>query len=263
MNMLKKYQLLLATCIVLLACVPGVSKAEDKRIIHAVMTHLPPFMIVGDNGVEDCINARILDEILKPLNLKVVYDIAPFKRCLLYMQTGQADIFFGILKNAEREAYMHYVEPPYKTSTAKAFYIRKGTGIHIGQYEDLYSLNGSIGTRLGFSYFPRFDADARIKKEPLGSDQDHFRLLAHKRLDAVIITETVGDYLILKDGYHDKIEKAAYKYDQLNPAYLAISKKSPYMQQIREFETIIQQLRDSGRIQGIIDNFISEMENKY
>lgn len=65
-------------------------------------------------GWENGPDAQILKAVAKELNLDIVFSPAPFKRRLLMMKNGELDMICGLLKRPEREAYIHFVNPPIK-----------------------------------------------------------------------------------------------------------------------------------------------------
>lgn len=229
-----------------------------KDVINLAMTNLPPFQIVDGGLAKDCINIRILRKILKQMNIEINYQVMPFKRCLLSLKNGGADIFMGILRRPEREVYMHYVEPPYKQYSSKAFFLTKGKAHLLRRYEDLYSLR--VGVRRGFNYFPKFDTDKKIYKEEANTNEQNLLKLKMGRIEALLITEMTGEYLIAMHGYD--FEKAPFKYSQKNPAYLVISRKSPFMERVEEFERILQKIVDEQIYEQTEEAFLAELRKK-
>jgi polar amino acid transport system substrate-binding protein len=176
------------------------------------------------------------------------------------MRSGKADLISGVLKRPEREEYMIFIEPPYKTESIKAFYIRKDKKISIQKYEDLYRLK--IGVQAGVKYFERFDADPNIQKEEAGNDLSNFRKLAIGRIDAVISTETQADYLITTQGFKEKFKKAKYKYSASLPVYFAISKKSAYAKQALQFSEIVKKLVEEKVFETIVENYFNALHKE-
>ncbi len=174
--------------------------------------------------------------------------------------TYGADIYIGLFRSVEREKYIYFVEPPFQTKTVKAFYLRKGESIRIQKYEDLYTLKMAVGIRSGFQNFPRFDNDERIKKEGVDADEQNLKKLSSGRIDAFLHTEEVADYLIAALGYAGHFEKASYKPDLSNPAYLAISKKSSFMELAGEFDDSLKYLVSTGKIEEIKKAYFKKLK---
>lgn len=209
------------------------------------------------------IDVQLLEALISSYNetfgtdIHIEYKGYPWKRCLEMMRQGKADLISGVLKRPEREEYMLFIEPPYKTQSSKVFYVRKGMGGLIRDYEDLR--NFKIGVQAGVSYFERFDNDPGIQKEEAGDDVSNFRKLEHGRIDAVISTGTQADYLIATHGFKGKFEKAVLKYDYSLPVYFAISKQSPYAEKASQFSVIVEKLAAQGLFEKIIKNYFEKL----
>ncbi len=238
----------------------SISYAQDHKsqVLNIAVTHLPPSRIIEGENVEG-IFIDILEAIFYPMHLKLEYTIAPFKRCLVYLKDGDVDMYIGLFKRPEREKYVYYIEPPFQNKTVKAFYLRKGEGDRIQQYEDLYTLKRGIGVRSGFKTFPRFDEDEKLQIQSVRTDKQNLMKLESERIDAFVQTEEVADYLVATLGFVGKFEKAPYKYDALNPAYIAFSRKSPYMSRIQEIEVAAKRFVEAGNVQRIKQQYLQQL----
>ena len=251
----------------LVLILPGFcAQASDPPVRQApitlAMTHLPPYRIMED-GQASGILIQAMTRILAPMNLKIIPVEAPFKRCLLMLKEGRADIYIGLFRTPEREAYLHYIEPPFQTKTVKVFYMRKGEGHKIRSYEDLYTLENPVGIRAGFKNFPRFDADDRIKKEGVSTDEQNLVKLSLGRINAFLHTEEVGDYLIETLGYAGLFEKAPYRPDLHNPAYVVISKKSRFTARAGEFEDAVRAFVLEGQYREVKEAYFTRLKAMY
>lgn len=238
--------------------------APDGRAERLVvpMDPYPPWKFVDTQRWEvdpTGIDNRLIEALLSTYNetfgaeLEAEYRGYPWKRCLDMMNSGQADLISGILRRPEREEYLIFIEPPYKTRSAKVFYVRKGDGERIRRYEDLHGPR--IGLQAGVSYFEPFDSDARIRKEEAGDDLSNLRKLIHGRIDAVISTETQADYLIAVEGLGDRIEKAPYRYDYELPVYFALSRQSSHADKAAQFSEIVTRLVEEDVFETLIEDY--------
>jgi len=255
----------LPALIVTLALTLGSTVATAEKII-VPMDPYPPWKFVDTRTWQvdiDGIDIRLVEALLAAYNetyeanLQAEYIGCPWKRCLEMMRTGEADLISGVFKRPEREGYMRFIEPPYKTKSAKVFYIKNGEDASIQNYEDLYQLK--VGTQAGVKYFERFDTDPKIQKEAVTEDLSNFMKLAYGRIDAVISTETQADYVLAINGLQEKFSKAEFRYDADLPVYFAISKKSAYAGESAQFSALVTQLTKQGIFQAAIDNYFSEL----
>ena len=225
--------------------------------LTVLVEHFPPWSVVEPGRVSG-INVEIVETIASRLDLTVDYVPCPWKRCLKMMENGSGDAMTSLLKRPEREVYMVYIEPPYKTRSTKAFYVANGKAKLIQKYADLYPLE--IGTTSGAKYFEPFDNDPKINKAVVTTDLQNLRKLSLGRLDAFIGTESNIDYLIWKEGFQGTVEKAHFKYDGRVEVYMAISRKSPYAGQVTQFNQAMRQAVEEGTIDAIIRSYFKTLE---
>lgn len=131
-----------AICFFLCLILPKVSSAQDAALIKVQVHHFAPWKIVDDQGRISGIDIEFLQMLTGQMGLETTFVVAPFKRGLLMMEQGKLDIMTGLLKRPEREDYIDFIDPPYKTTSNKTFYVLKGRGHFINNYEELYVKEG-------------------------------------------------------------------------------------------------------------------------
>ena len=216
--------------------------AQDGRLIGSV-----------SKEHQDGPDVAILKAIAKKLKMTLTVIHAPFKRRLQLIRSGQIDLVPGLLRNAEREAFIHYLSPPYKNRSDTVFFVRKNQASRILRYEDLNSL--VIGTTLASSYFPRFDQDKRLFKQPVSSGVSNFRKLILGRIDSVIYPESAGIDLIHNMGIEDQVAMAVYRFSRKKEVFIGISKRSHLMNDVEWVDARIRAMIESGVIRKIIVNY--------
>ena len=244
----------------------GLARAEDLTV---PMDPWPPWKLVDPQTWEvdpQGIDNHLIETLLTAYNqafdadFRASYRGYPWKRCLDVMKSGHADLISGVLKSPEREEYLLFLEPPYKTRSAKVFYVRKGAGQHIQSYQDLYGLK--IGVQAGVRYFEPFDDDPKLIKEEAGDDLSNLRKLLYGRVDAIVSTETQADYLIASQGLNGEFEKATYRYDYELPVYFALSRQSAYAHEQSKFAQIVAQLVEKGTFESIILDYFQKLRRQ-
>jgi polar amino acid transport system substrate-binding protein len=119
--------ILLLTC-----CLALVSTAGAGQQVVVAINDTPPWkMMVG--GKADGIDIAITDLLLSRLGLQPVYLMMPFKRCLLSLENGQADLMGFLAFKTERSRFLKYLNPPYQ-GDVKIFYVRKGEAARLTSY---------------------------------------------------------------------------------------------------------------------------------
>ncbi len=240
---------------------PGPAAATEKTVLVPVDS-FPPFQIFPyDGGVPYGEVISVLQAIVRKVNLNNGYQLemtftpdTPFKRCLLMMKTGKAQLIGGIQDKADRRSYMVLI--PYKPNSNKIFLLRARDPRKIRYLADLEGK--TVGTVLGYTYFKEFDKNSKIKKSTARAIELSLRKLDAKRIDAVICPENQWQVLKTEDpDFTSKFKVEAYRYDKANPVNIGISKDSwlGSSEYIQAFETAIREMNQSGEIVKIIADF--------
>jgi polar amino acid transport system substrate-binding protein len=226
----------------------NVRGAEEGDVAIVASTESPPYRMFAD-GPPRGVFIDILEAVLRRVNLTPRYHVLPFKRCLAELKSGTADLFIGLFYRPEREAYVIYLKPTIAPYVTKVFYLNKGRARHIQKWEDLYRLR--IGIRAGYKHHPDFDADKRIRKFGVPTEEQNFHKLAVDRIDAVLITEETGVYLIDKLGYTGRFAQAPLRLARENPAYIVMSRKSRLTPHIAAIEAAIAEMVTNGTVEAM------------
>lgn len=243
---------LFSSILIYLYIFSGLAQAED---IEVCVDLYPPFKMVDSSGVvTGGVDIELTDALLKNMGLTPKYTSLPWARCLRYLENGNADLVSGITKNKEREKYLFFIEPPYKTKSVKAFYVNRGDEEKFQTYDDIH--NSTIGILRDAKYFDKFDTDIEITKYELSDEVSGFKMLKLNRIDAFITTEEVGDYIIESNGYRNDFGKAEYRYNQDVAVYFALSKKSKYVEKLHELEVVATELNEKGMFDEILINYM-------
>jgi len=142
--------------------------ADDKTYIADFETWAP-FRIADSSspGGFKGLDIEILNEISEKLNIKIQVRRSPWARSLENIKTGNSDIITGVAYTDERAEFIDYIEPSYY-SVNPVFYVQKGKGHLIKNYNDLYSY--SIGYSIKSAYFEPFNSDRKLKKVELSTE---------------------------------------------------------------------------------------------
>ncbi|QJB55344.1 transporter substrate-binding domain-containing protein [Pseudodesulfovibrio sp. zrk46] len=224
--------------------------ANDTLVV--VTDYWPPFRIKTEEGVIG-IDVDLLEEIGKRMGVHFEIRIAPWARCLLDMESGQADMMTGLARTSEREKYIDYTSIFYY-QCAPAFYERKEReGRPIKHYDDLR--NVSIGYTRGSAYFEPFDSDTKLDKIPATNEALLLNMLIEGRWDVIIGTDCQVDYDIKRLELHKKIIKTSYRPNKKVDLFFGMSKKSRFKYRMKEIETVIQDMLDDGTIKRIAHKY--------
>jgi polar amino acid transport system substrate-binding protein len=226
----------------------------SQEIIKIAFPLSPPWRHVTDGKI-DGVDGLLMAALAQKLNAKVEFEVLPFKRSVKEIEMGRFDMMSGLLYRPAREEFLHYVKPEYKKRSNKAFFVLKGKGHTIKEYEDLLPMK--IGLRMGVKYFPRFDEDKQLQKYAVRENDLNIVKLLKGRIDTFIISRAVGEYLIKDAGHTDRIETAEFGYSKENPVYIGISRKSPWAKRHEEISAIFSEMASSGEIDRLIEGYFT------
>ncbi len=235
--------------ILLLSVVLMTVKAEELIV---ALDDSPPWTIINKKPYRG-IDVDIINMLAADLSLTVNFVTCPFKLCLALMESGDVDLMPGLLKTPAREKYMVFIKPAYFYDPPKIFYLNKENPKQIHRYEDLKDL--TIGVNRGVSYFEKFDNDKALKKFIVTKELQLLKLLKIGRIDTFISTESIADYLIATEGFLDNFIKAPFHYGNGDVSYLAISKKSAFLQKIDIFQKSVKKSVENNAYNNLADDF--------
>ena len=138
---------------IVLISAPSLSRAANT--ITVAISHFPPVEMMVEGKAEG-VNINLLNKMFSQLNLKPVYRLMPFKRCMKALSKGKVDIIGSLQYTDERAKFLKYIQPPYSESII-IFYVGKKQKHRLTKYEDLYKLK--VGVMRGYKNFEPFDND--------------------------------------------------------------------------------------------------------
>lgn len=254
-----RLQLLFAALLILTLLLPTPVRAQHD-VLNVAFSEHPPWKVLDKDGIPGGIDIAFLRMLADRLDLDLQFHHVPFKRGLAMLQSGELDIMTGVLKRPVRELYLHFIEPAYKNSSNKAFYVRKGQESLITRHEDLSGLD--IGTGLGAKYYPRFDTDKSFIRHPVSDADLSIKMLLVGRVDAFIMTESAGDYRLALQGLSRKVGKAGYIYREKQGVYMVLSKNSIHTERLADFNRVMAEMVNEGVMNQIKADFYKATETR-
>ena len=227
--------------------------SQSGRLGVVAFSEFPPYKMIVD-GKQTGIDVEILNELSKRMNLTLIFKNGTFEECLRMMERGDADLMTSLLRRPEREDYLLYVQPRYRTRADKIFYVRNDRRNLIRSYDDLANLK--IGVKGGVKYAPLFDSDKDLLKISAPDIATNIQGLLSGEIDTFLDTSTEGDYWIKTLGFSEKISKSIFKFTHSDSIYMGISKKSIFTKRAKELGKHLKQMFDKGLIQNIVDKYV-------
>ncbi len=230
----------------------NLNASQGNGTLRIGVNHWPFWRIATDN-VPSGADLEIWSEMAKRAGFDCHFEIMSHQGYLDGLAQGSIDGAVSLIKTAEREETMVFLEPPFRTKQKFAFYVRKGHGHRLKCYEDLYALKVGTAWR---STFHRLDQDKRIEKHYAANLKQQFGRLQEGRLDALALVEWQGDYYLRHVTDAGLFEKASYFQKEYHPIYLVMSKKSQRLGQRTQLEKALAGMLADGTVQDIADRYV-------
>ena len=225
--------------------------------INVAIDHAPPYSTVeGDTKPE----GLILD-ILASINAhsKSGFTLnpvpCPFSRCVRMLARGEVDVMGGLIKTAQRQKIIEFVEPPYMTLYSSfVFYANRDSDIEVDSYQDLYAKR--IAVMRGGAFYPRFDDDRQLNKVPVFSEQVAFDLLLKERVDLVIAVEDTAEVaMAVLQQPIERLRKMDYRHTQPIYGYMAMSKAFHKTELAEKIRSSMKQFASSKQLDAIVAKY--------
>lgn len=249
-----RFQIMLI-CLVVLAFLSPASGAE--KVIKFSEDPWPPYTF-GEAGKapEGGIAVDIIDAIFLKVAVDTEMMLYPWKRCLQQMQKGERDAIMLLGYSEQRESYLVYSD--LIVDVNDLVYFRKGHHlVDWNSIEDFKSMR--FARPLGFQFGKEFETAVRrrhIKISEVNNDLQAFNLLIEERVDAVVCNEVTARLLFKEQPEIAKKCVAGNKPFKSAPLFMAFSRKSKYRSLLDKVNIAINELRNDGTIDRIVDNYL-------
>ena len=207
--------------IILLFSSPAIVAQTLKACGHPFY---PPVSWIGNGqltGLAPAITKKIFNELGYEIQLITDYN---WKRCLLEVQLGNADIVVAAYKIPSRKAFMNFTESPLIADPI-ALFINRQAPLNVQQMSDLKGK--TVGLLLGDSFGEIFDHFLLNNSviEYVSRNSQNFAKLALKRIDYMPIGVLSGELQSKKLGFHDQVMALDYRINT-EFYYLGLGKSS-------------------------------------
>lgn len=224
------------------------TETVEPLTITVGANHAPPYRIL-QGGERTGLYVEIFEEIAQRLGWEVHYREAPFRRVLRMVQQGEVDVMLGPLETEERSELIEFVAPAFPPERRLFFYLNKEH--RIDRYADLYGR--AIGVLEGASYFPRFDDEEDLLKEPAPRYENLMLMLQKGRVDVVIAPELVGLYAVEKLGLDIEVSPFFVPGER---SYIAVAKNSPVIQYADDIRAALKLIEMEGIHEDLVLKYL-------
>lgn len=249
-----KKSIILMVFVVMALCHPVHS--QEIRQVTFVSDPWPPFTIGKEGGqAEGGISIELCRAIFSRLDLKFTSQLFPWKRTLMYLKTGEADLTFPIIRNKERSPYLAFTDVVMNDKSRVWFLTeRSGGPIEWETVQDLIPY--TIGIVSGYTHdeiFVQAIKKGILKTERCLSYEEGIKKLLHSRMDILLGSESVIYSLIKSHPEWKGKIKFTPKFSGQHAYRIGISKKSPLVALISEINQLILEMKTDGTIDQILN----------
>lgn len=191
-----------------------------ERWVIACDSVFPPYNWVDADGKLTGMDVEILTALVRRAGAEPRFEPGPWNRVQQLLELGQIDAAFQFVGRPDRFEKFHMIGPFRHGETVFA------VGMDgITDWEKLHDLMPfTIGMVQGYTYGAAFDQAAFLRKENTASDNRLLlRMLAAKRVDAIIGDRVTLAHLAQQEGVRDDIRFLAKPFDRV-PRYIAVPK---------------------------------------
>lgn len=195
------------------------SSAEAAKKLTCATTHYPPYTVFDESKNEFVgSDMALLQMLFKSLDLDVEVVNLPWARLKQEIEESRYDCYFSLGKFPNREVYLDYTSTPIHMTKIGVFTPKNSKRLDLTK--KVVGVHRGINFHLDITNLHQLE-NATFKKLP--SNDVLFKMLIHERLDAVITSKVVGEY-VLKNYYPNfMVDVTSISHYQL-PTYIAFKK---------------------------------------
>lgn len=233
---------------------------KAKPVITLANDHFPPYVMDGGKGfATGGVAFEVLSEVFRTLKIEqdVQFVVLPWARVIEFAKTGDTDGVMFLFRTKEREKFFDYTEPLVRTPLV-IFYSRKKhpDGLTWKKLSDLKSYRFAV-TR-GASYGKEWDEaiksgvlEGTIVSEPVQT----IRMVQQGRVDFTPMNLLTGLYFMKQRGM--TADQIGINEKPINYSFyhMAFSKKSPSKGLVPRIDQVLQDMKQNGLIDQILDKY--------
>lgn len=213
----------------------------------------PPVSWISDKqlmGLAPTVTQQLFAELGYRVELRAGYN---WKRCLLEVQRGNADIVVAAYHIPSRESYLWFSHEPVIADPITLFVNRESPLV----YKTRDDLRGKVtGLLLGDSFGEDLDQflSQNTRIEYVSRNRQNFDKLAHQKIDFMPIGLLSGRLQSRKMGFHEQIMPLDEKVST-ELYFLAVGKKSGLQKHLPFIDHRLKELHQNGTIKRLTDQY--------
>lgn len=234
-----------------------VSSPANAEVVRLAVGEWPPY--ISQKLKHNGLSSHIITEAFSNVGIEVRYDFLPWARAMKEASVGNSNGTHSLFYSEERAKHFLFSDPVLNSEYV--FFYLKLRPFDWRQFEDLKGM--TIGVTYGYFYgdeFSRSQQQGVFQTSKVPDDKQNLKMLLRKRVDLVPIDPLVGYHLIHQMFMPQQTRLFTNHPRAFNsqPTYLLLSKEYPRSEAlIKLFNQGLKQLNDSGRLDELVDDFIS------
>lgn len=244
-------------CLLALAW-PALAAAVDAgrplRLVNAVY---PPFVNPPGHPQGEGLDIDIAREALRRVGRQVQVELLPWKRVLLMLESGQADLTTTISRNAERDRFLRFTQS-YRNGASYRFYTRRGSPLTLRSLDDLAGRR--LGIVEGFFYPQAITGRPDVAVDTARDVGVLAQKLQAGRIDVMVVTGIRGAWAIREAGLQEVLTRQPYAYATDSPNYIAFARASREADLVAATRDALQQMLADGTVAAIERHYLQGLQ---
>ncbi|SDZ16167.1 substrate-binding periplasmic protein [Tindallia californiensis] len=207
-----------------------------------------------EDGEIKGISPDVIREVFDRMDHEISIELLPWARVQAKVAEGEADAFFSPYFTEERNRVYLFPEEPLLYEE-NVFFVPADSDITFdGTLESLRPY--TIGTIRGYISLQKSDPDniLTIDDRSASTEQAIERLIHHRGIDLFMNTNYIVWNTLQEMEKTDKVKELSPPLDSF-AAYLAFTRKKDYADLAKEFDLILQEMKDDGTYQRILNTY--------
>lgn len=244
--MSRKFFILLFFC-----CSKQVHSQEDNVLFVLVaFDHSPPYSSMVDGKATGRL-VELMALLLEKQGLALQPVFCPWARCISLIKNGEVDMIPGISYSDSRNEFIHFVAPPFFTSSSPFGFYILSTAIDIEKEQDLAGL--TIGKIRGNIYYSEFEQSSAFERVDAPDAKTLFNMLLLKRIDTFIYLEETAGQMLNRYALSKEIKASSYVHTQDLSGYLGIARQSRFLNLKTRIGAHLTELKSTGKLSDILN----------
>jgi|TARA_R110000772_G_scaffold265588_1_gene387144 ABC-type amino acid transport substrate-binding protein len=207
--------------LILLCLLIAATDANSTQKYICATTHYPPYSTFDKSKkVFTGSDIDLIQTLFKRLEIDIEIVNLPWARLKVEIPRNNYDCFFSLGKFPDREKYLDYTSIPTHVTKVALFAAKGDHNINLDLSNKTVGVHRGINLHLDIPSVPNLE-NATIHKLP--SNDILFQMLVAKRVDVVITSQIVGEYLLQNQHPNFKVDVDVIKNYAL-PVYIAFRK---------------------------------------